>query len=195
MNSKKPTVDYGQRHAAIPLRALGALVFGIATTLAACGGDGDSNATTTPVASTTASTAPSVSATSTPPPATTEAGIALAEFAVKAEQTRARPGTVVFKVRNEGTVAHQFVVIRSNVPSAQLPRRENNQGADDTQLDVVDKIETIAAGATAELRVPVEAGKYVLICNIVASGTSHYLSGMYTPFTVETTAPLPSPSQ
>ena len=145
------------RHTVASLSAGGALVFGIATILAACGGDDGNNATPTPVASTTVSATPSGSPTPVPSPVTTEAGIALGEFVIRPEVTRARPGTIIFKVRNEGTVAHQFVVIRSDVPPAQLPRRENNQGADDKQFDVVDKIETIAAGASAELRVPVEA--------------------------------------
>ncbi len=164
----------------------------LAITLAACGGDGN-DTTPTPSASASRSATPDGSATPEPSPATTEAGIELDEFVIRPDTTRARPGTLVFTVRNAGDVAHQFVVIRSDLPAAQLPRRENNRGADEAELDVVDRIETIAPGDEADLNVAVEEGQYLLICNIVAGETSHYLSGMYTPFAVEATAPAPSP--
>ena len=115
----------------------------------------------------------------------------LVEFTIRPNVTRARPGTVIFKVQNAGELAHQFVVIRSDLPTAELPRKPLDAGVDETKIEVVGKIDSIAPGSNAEVSVPVDAGKYVLICNLFAGGKSHYLSGMYTAFEVTPTAPDP----
>ena len=117
--------------------------------------------------------------------------IELREFVIAPEKTRARPGNVIFQVRNAGEITHQFLVIRSDLPIAQLPRKPGEAGVDETQLDVVGRIEAIAPGEGAEVSVPVETGKYVMICNLYSEGESHYLTGMYRLFEVTPTAPDP----
>ena len=111
--------------------------------------------------------------------------------------TRARPGTVTFKVRNEGTVTHQFLVIRSDIEKVELPRN-GDKGVDLSDLDVVGEIDAIAPGGNGEVTVDVEEGQYILLCNLFA-GESHYLNGMYNEFEVTPTAPLdaltPAPTQ
>lgn len=114
------------------------------------------------------------------------------EFVIKPNVTRARPGTVIFKVRNSGAVTHQFLVIRSDLPIAQLPRKTGDTGVDETQVDIAGRIESIPSGGEAEVSVPVETGNYVLICNLYAGGVSHYLSGMYQAFEVTQSAPAPA---
>ena len=160
----------------------------------ACGDDDDSGETATP-ASTPTPTATlrpgDATPTPTPAPATTEAGMELREFVIAPDKTRARPGTVIFKVRNAGELTHQFLVIRRDLPIAELPRKPANAGVDETQLDVVGRIDSIQAGESAEVSVPVETGKYVLICNLFSEGRSHYLTGMYNSFEVAPTAPDP----
>lgn len=164
--------------------------------LAAACGDDDGGETATPAATATPEATATLrpgdaTPTPTPPPATTEAGMELVEFTVRPEVTRARPGTVIFKVRNGGEIRHQFLVIRSDLPTAELPRKPGNAGVDETQVDVVGRIAAIQPGDAAEVSVPVETGKYVLICNLFAGGTSHYLSGMYNAFEVTQAAPDP----
>ena len=175
------------------VKILAGMLLTLATVAAvACGGD-DGNSTASPTASPTpAPTGPTAVPTPTPPPATTPVGIELSEFIVKPTTLRARPGTAVFTVKNTGTVTHQFLVIRSDLPTAELPRAADNHGVDESQVDIAGKIEAIAAGDSAELSVPVGAGKYVLVCNLFAGGKSHYLTGMYTQFEVTQTAPDPN---
>ena len=159
----------------------------------ACGDDDDGGtATTQATPSPTATRLPFEPTPSpTPPPATTEAGMELREFVIAPDRTRARPGTVTFKVRNAGELSHQFLVIRSDLPIAELPRKPGDVGVDETQLEVVGRIEAIAPGDSREVTVPAELGDYVLICNLFAQGKSHYLSGMYNSFEVTLTAPDP----
>jgi len=168
----------------------------IAVSLVMACGDDDDEATPTPEVTATPEATATLrpgDATPTPthPPATTEAGMELVEFTIRPNVTRARPGTVIFKVQNAGELAHQFVVIRSDLPTAELPRKPLDAGVDETKLEIVGKIDSIAPGSNAEVSVPAEAGKYVLICNLFAGGESHYLEGMYTAFEVTPTAPDP----
>jgi hypothetical protein len=52
-------------------------------------------------------------------------------------------------------------------------------------MEVIDEIEDIPVGESQDLTVSLDAGSYVLICNIVESGEVHYAMGMRTAFTVE----------
>ena len=175
-------------------RAIIALAIALTGAAVACGDD-DGNTPTqkaTPTPSATATMGPDdATPTPTAAPATTEAGMELTEFVIAPDRTRARPGTVIFKPRNTGELTHQFLVIRSDLPIAELPRKPGDTGVDETQLDVVGRIDAINPGESDEITVPVELGNYVLICNLFAAGTSHYLSGMYTSFEVTLTAPDP----
>ena len=57
------------------------------------------------------------------------------------------------------------------------------------QVDLIDEIEPFAVGTRAAIALDLEAGAYLLICNIAEEedGTieSHYELGMHTAFTVE----------
>jgi uncharacterized cupredoxin-like copper-binding protein len=115
----------------------------------------------------------------------------LTEFAINPERTSARPGSVTFHVRNAGELTHEFLVIRTDLPHAQLPRLASGLGVDESQLDVVGRIDTIAPGDEAETTLELDGGNYVLICNLSSDSVSHYLSGMYDRFTVSDTAAPP----
>jgi len=54
-------------------------------------------------------------------------------------------------------------------------------------MEVIDEIEDIAVGDTADVTVTLEAGSYVLLCNIYDETEleAHYDMGMYMAFTVE----------
>jgi len=116
---------------------------------AACGDDdGGGTPTASPPPTPEASRTPlpfDATPTPTPPPATTEAGMEVTEFVIKPNVTRARPGTVIFKVRNSGAVTHQFLVIRSDLPIAQLPRKTGDTGVDETQVDIAGRIDVETA--------------------------------------------------
>ena len=184
-----------------PAVALAALFIALLVLLvAACGDDnGSSDTTDTPEPTaedtrTPVPTEPGVSPSPTQAPADTTAVIVLDEWAVKPERTRARPGTVTFVVRNEGEVAHGFVVMRTDIEKDELPRLPNEGGVDESGLDVVGRIDEIAPGETKELIVDVEEGQYLMIDNTVANGESYYLNGMYNEFEVTTTVPIDTPS-
>jgi len=170
---------------------------------AACNSDDDSDSGNTPepsadVTRTPAPTEEGATPSPTVAPADTTAVIVLDEWAVKPERTRARPGTVTFVVRNEGEVAHGFVVIRTDIEKDELPRSTNSDGVevgvDESDLDVVGRIDEIAPGETQQIVVELEEGQYLILDNTFANGESYYLNGMYNEFEVTPTVPIDTPS-
>ena len=50
---------------------------------------------------------------------------------------------------------------------------------------VIDEIDTVAPGATANLSLYLDADNYVLICNMVGPAGAHYSLGMRAAFVVQ----------
>jgi uncharacterized cupredoxin-like copper-binding protein len=83
------------------------------------------------------------------------------------------------------------MIARLDAAGAELAVLEDGS-VDEAQADIVDEIEEdqLQAGDSASLDVDLEAGSYVLLCNLVETEESgetesHYAEGMHTDFTVE----------
>jgi uncharacterized cupredoxin-like copper-binding protein len=82
-------------------------------------------------------------------------------------------------VHNDGTVEHSFYVFKTETDQAALAL--SGTRVDETKAGTnVGEIESIPKGAIKTLAVTLEAGKYVLICNIAG----HYQQGMHVAFDV-----------
>lgn len=150
------------------LIALGALSMAL---LAACGGDEDTD---------TGSEGTGATATEE---ATGEGGAStvtatLTEFAIALDADSAAAGEVTFESVNDGALPHELAIVRSDAASGDLPQ----EGAvvDESQIEIVARTSEIAADGNESLTANLEAGNYVLICNIAG----HYAGGMHTSFTV-----------
>lgn len=121
--------------------------------------------------------------------AATTVSVTLQEWSVIPAQTSAPAGSVTFEVENTGPEdTHEFVVIRTDLAPDALPTDETGAVTEEGEgMEVVDEIEDVAVGDTPTLTVDLDAGNYVLICNIYdeAEQESHYQMGMRTAFTVE----------
>lgn len=119
----------------------------------------------------------------------TTVNVTVQEWSVLPDADTAAAGAVTFVVTNEGPDdIHEFVIIRTDLAPGDLPT--DATGAVDEAgegMEVIDEIEDIAVGDTAEVTATLEAGSYVLICNIYDETEleAHYGMGMYTAFTVE----------
>lgn len=120
-----------------------------------------------------------------PPDGETPAGgntvsVSLVEWDVVATPTAATAGSVAFNASNDGSQEHEFVVIATSLPADQLP--QDGGSVDETAEDVtvIDEIEPFAPGQSNSLTISLDAGSYVLICNI----PGHYDLGMRTAFSV-----------
>jgi uncharacterized cupredoxin-like copper-binding protein len=116
--------------------------------------------------------------------------VTLQEFSIVLADSSVPAGTITFSVTNDGPdLIHEFVVIRTDLAPADLPVDDTTGAVDESGegLEVVDELEDVEVGSTVELTVDLEAGAYVLICNIDEGtpDTSHYHQGMRTAFTVE----------
>ncbi len=116
--------------------------------------------------------------------------VELQEFAVVPSEASADAGEVTFELKNTGEETHEFVVIRTDLGALDLPTAEDGSVDEEgSGIEVVDEVEEIPSGESRELSVDLDAGRYVLICNIVeeedGETESHYQEGMRAEFTVE----------
>ena len=108
-------------------------------------------------------------------------GATEADYSITLDESTAPAGDVTFDVTNEAEQTHEFVVFKTDLPEDQLPT--NADGDVDEAGDGVthiDEIEDITAGSTKSLTVTLDAGSYVVLCNL----PGHYRQGMHTSFTV-----------
>lgn len=102
--------------------------------------------------------------------------VRLFEFKVVPSPATAKRGPVVFAVRNTGKLAHELVVLKTNVAPAKLKVK----GTKAVETGRVGRIGPLAPGKAATLRLTLVPGKYVLICNV----PGHYQAGQRTGFAV-----------
>jgi uncharacterized cupredoxin-like copper-binding protein len=114
--------------------------------------------------------------------------VTLQEFAVSANPTSVDAGEVTFEITNDGPDdVHEFVVIRTDLGVTELPTDENGAVEEEGEgLEVVDEVEELPVGESESLSVDLDAGNYVLICNIYdeEEQEAHYQEGMRTSLTV-----------
>lgn len=121
----------------------------------------------------------------------TTVGVTVQEFAVLPADSSAPAGEVTFEVENTGPDdPHEFVVIRTDLAPDALPTAEDGSVDEGGEgIEVLGEIEEFPVGQTESRTFDMEAGTYVLICNIVEeeNGTieAHYSLGMRAPFVVE----------
>jgi uncharacterized cupredoxin-like copper-binding protein len=90
-------------------------------------------------------------------------------------------GKITFSASNEGPSTHEFEIFAGaeDIDLASLPIEgsvANTEG-----LTLVDEVEDVVSGTTAELTVDLEAGTYAVVCNL----PDHYAEGMYATLVVE----------
>ena len=115
--------------------------------------------------------------------------VTLQEFAVAANPSTIGAGEVTFDATNNGpNDPHELVVFKTDLAPDALPTQEN--GAVDESgegVELIDEIEEFPVGETESMALDLDAGSYVLICNIYDEDEqeSHYQEGMRLAFTVE----------
>jgi len=119
-----------------------------------------------------------------------EVGVALQEFAVLPSVSSIGAGEVTFVAVNEGPESsHELVVIKTDLAPNALPTNPdgsvNEAGAG---IEVIGEIEEFPVGESRSASFDLEAGGYVLICNVTEEEDgqveAHYAEGMLVGFTV-----------
>ncbi len=148
-----------------------------ALALTGCGGS-SSSASTPAAATTTPATAPmATSAASAPMADMVEVTLGGAKrFSLVTTAGTAPAGSVTFTARNNGSVVHEMVVVRTDVKAAAMP----STGGKVSETGAVGETFDVAAGATKTLTLNLPKGHYALICNL----PGHYDGGMHSDFVV-----------
>jgi uncharacterized cupredoxin-like copper-binding protein len=110
-----------------------------------------------------------------------EGGIGVTEqdFSIAVSPSSATAGEVTFNVTNNGPSTHEFLVVKSDEDPGSLTVDKDGIVPEDS-LDLIDELEDVAPNTAPTLTVDLEAGSYILMCNIAG----HYQQGMHTGFTV-----------
>lgn len=89
-------------------------------------------------------------------------------------------GSVTFAASNAGAQPHQLTIIETDLGPTDLPVEGGVVAESGDGFETVGTTDLIDGGASAEVTAELEAGSYVLICNVAG----HYQLGMTTAFTV-----------
>ena len=120
-----------------------------------------------------------------------EVQVNLTEFKIEPGVARVAPGIVTFVTENTGADPHELVVVKGESADA-LPK-DADGALDESKLAegaLIGEIEEMAPTQLCEGNFALQAGSYVLVCNVVEEegGTkeAHFAEGMHTTFTVGT---------
>jgi uncharacterized cupredoxin-like copper-binding protein len=131
---------------------------------------------------------PKHAASAQPAVATKAAGTliksSVADFSIKLDRSTVPAGKMTFSVANLGPSFHEFVILKTNHPAANLPiiKQEGYmRAAEDAKGDLhVAELGGIKVGGSKDLTTTLKPGHYVIVCNL----PMHYKLGMQTAFTV-----------
>lgn len=111
------------------------------------------------------------------PSGTTVTGT-LTEYKIELSATSAPAGLVTFNITNEGTIVHEFVILKTDTLAKDLPLVTDAVVEDD--FSPVGEVPETDAGQSGTFSATLAAGHYAIICNILG----HVSQGMVVDFTV-----------
>lgn len=105
--------------------------------------------------------------------------VTLSEWQVGLSTSSVAAGSVTVRARNAGTTEHELVLVKTTLPADALPTEGDIVKEDAEGLGEVGEIAEFAANSTEEATFNLDAGAYVLFCNV----ESHYAKGMHASLT------------
>ena len=105
--------------------------------------------------------------------------VELSEWSIKTDRGILRPGKIRFQAMNQGTVPHEMVVVKTDVPVDGF-KIENGRVEEDAAGEVMGEIESFQPGSVQTLTLDLSEGSYVLFCNNMEADEheGHYQKGM-----------------
>ena len=116
--------------------------------------------------------------TASPSPSGTTITATLTEFKIELSSTSAPAGPVTFNVTNNGTMVHEFVILKTDTLAKDLPLIDGLVVEDN--FTKVGEVPETDAAKSGTFSATLAAGHYAIICNIAG----HVAAGMVVDFTV-----------
>jgi ZIP family zinc transporter len=107
--------------------------------------------------------------------------VTMTDYSLGLTSPVAPAGRVKFEMANQSKNLHEFVVLRTDLAADSLPVREGTVDEEDPRVSTIGEVEGVKGGSKAALSLRLDAGHYVLICNLPA----HYQLGMRADFDVK----------
>jgi uncharacterized cupredoxin-like copper-binding protein len=103
------------------------------------------------------------------------------EWAVGVSAHEALAGDVKFTIENQGTIPHEFIIVKTEFAAGKIPLGPDNRFDEEGEgVSVPGEISEWNPKTTGTVTLKLDAGNYQLLCNIAG----HYANGMYTTLTV-----------
>jgi uncharacterized cupredoxin-like copper-binding protein len=103
------------------------------------------------------------------------------DYQIQLSSSTANAGEVTFNIENTASdIEHEFVIVKTDLSPSDMPTDDNGDVIED-QVNIVTEQEAIQPGESSTLVANLEAGHYVLMCNL----PGHFMQGMHTEFTVQ----------
>jgi uncharacterized cupredoxin-like copper-binding protein len=117
-----------------------------------------------------------------PTPSGIPVNVLLKDFEVERDAAAVPPGTVRFRIRNQGPTTHELIVVRTDRAPDDLPLQRDGLTVDEEGpgINLLDEAQGLDIDDRQTMVLDLAAGHYVLYCNL----EGHYLGGMYAALTV-----------
>jgi uncharacterized cupredoxin-like copper-binding protein len=126
-----------------------------------------------PSAATTAPATTGTASGSAPGSAAGHVAASEKEFSITLGSATVTAGPTAFDVKNDGAIAHEFVVAKTDLAPDKLPQASGE--VDEGGITSLGEVEDVAPGTTKSFTADLTAGHYVVFCNI----PGHYAAGMH----------------
>jgi hypothetical protein len=110
-------------------------------------------------------------------PSGREVPVTLKDFRIGVPKAPVSAGELSFDIHNRGPSTHEFLIVRTDLPSSDLPLGPDGLTVDEEspELHFVKEYPDLDIGDTRVLQVHLPPGHYVMYCNL----EGHYLGGMH----------------
>lgn len=109
-----------------------------------------------------------------------EVRVTLTDSSLKPEPASVPAGKITFVAMNSGTVEHELVILKTDLPVDAL-KVSGNKVDEKASGHEIGEIDEFKAGKTESKTFTLQSGEYVLFCNIAG----HYQQGIRSAFTVQ----------
>jgi hypothetical protein len=119
--------------------------------------------------------------------------VTLQDFAITLDAYAVVAGEVTFHITNVGSPmstvqsrhVHEFVVLKTDLAGDSLPTGPDGSVDEEADgLEVIARVDPMRVGESQDLTLSLDAGDYIVVCNVIENGMAHYPLEFGIPFTV-----------